>query len=105
MKAKDSGYVVRTARLKSVNPISYSHRLLSLGIHFSLETGEIFEIDSVSGITKRFMKDIMVGRSIYMDRDAIASELKKRYSGSSGLMLVIALKDAYNKVKAQHVSQ
>ncbi len=107
MKEKTHSYVTGTARINSANPIVYRNGILFLSITFYPETGEIVgaEIDSVLGITSRFLEDIMVGRSIYSDREAIMAEIRERYSGDSKIMLTIAVKDAYNKVKPQQTEK
>lgn len=105
MENKRLGYVAGTARIKNINPIAYDNRSLVLCITFSLETGKIFsaEIDGVLDITSRFLEDIMVGRSLYSDREVIVAEIKNRYSGASKIMLTIAVKDAYNKIKSRQI--
>ena len=103
LKDGNIGYVVGNARIKNDNPIAHDNRTLFLCIAYSLETGEIFnvDVDGVLDVTTRFLEDLMVGRSIYTDREAIIADIKARYGGSSKIMLTIALKDACNIIRSR----
>ena len=71
--SKNSIYIVGCAKAAAENPITVASQYLILPIIFDRDSGQIYDADinSVCDITERFVKSLLVGRSIYTDYNAI----------------------------------
>ena len=67
--SKNSIYIVGCAKAAAENPITVASQYLILPIIFDRDSGQIYDADinSVCDITERFVKSLLVGRSIYTD--------------------------------------
>ncbi len=103
MESEQYDFVIGAARIKSLNPITRTYRALLICISFSHVTGMILDVqmDGICGLTSRFIQDIMVGHSIYTEYENILKQIEYRYCGGSKIMIAIAVKDAYNKIKSR----
>lgn len=83
--SKNSIYIVGCAKAAAENPITVASQYLILPIIFDRDSGQIYDADinSVCDITERFVKSLLVGRSIYTDYNAIIQDIGSRYLGHS----------------------
>ena len=88
--SKNSIYIVGCAKAAAENPITVASQYLILPIIFDRDSGQIYDADinSVCDITERFVKSLLVGRSIYTDYKALSKGpyflYPKYHSYSSG---------------------
>lgn len=75
--SKNSIYIVGCAKAAAENPITVASQYLILPIIFDRDSGQIYDADinSVCDITERFVKSLLVGRSIYTDYNAIIQDI------------------------------
>ena len=80
--SKNSIYIVGCAKAAAENPITVASQYLILPIIFDRDSGQIYDADinSVCDITERFVKSLLVGRSIYTDYNAIIQDIGSRIS-------------------------
>ncbi len=95
-------YICESAQTSVQNPIANRHRVLILGIVVEKETGIIVdaEINSICGITTRFVHDMLVGRSLSKDLDLLVDSFEKRYHGSSRKGLIVCLNAAAQRFES-----
>ena len=88
--SKNSIYIVGCAKAAAENPITVASQYLILPIIFDRDSGQIYDADinSVCDITERFVKSLLVGRSIYTDYNAIIQDIGSRYLGHSQKALI-----------------
>lgn len=59
------------------------------------------EINSICQLTSRFVEDILLGYSLMTQLDEIERIVKSRYLGNSPAVIVVALRDARNRLLGQ----
>ena len=93
--SKNSIYIVGCAKAAAENPITVASQYLILPIIFDRDSGQIYDADinSVCDITERFVKSLLVGRSIYTDYNAIIQDIGSRYLGHSQKALIFCIRN------------
>ena len=96
--SKNSIYIVGCAKAAAENPITVASQYLILPIIFDRDSGQIYDADinSVCDITERFVKSLLVGRSIYTDYNAIIQDL-----GHSQKALIFCIRNIIHTLQEQ----
>ena len=89
-------YICESAQTSVQNPIANRYRLLILGVVVERGTGIIVdaEINSICGLTTRFVQDLLVGYSLSGDLNDIIESFEMRYHGASRKGLIACLNAA-----------
>ena len=101
--SKNSIYIVGCAKAAAENPITVASQYLILPIIFDRDSGQIYDADinSVCDITERFVKSLLVGRSIYTDYNAIIQDIGSRYLGHSQKALIFCIRNIIHTLQEQ----
>lgn len=86
-------YICESAQTPMQNPIANRYQHLILAVVVEQETGIIVdaEINSICGLTTRFVRDLLVGRTLSNDLDDIIGSFEMRYYGASRKSLIVCL--------------
>ena len=95
--SKNSIYIVGCAKAAAENPITVASQYLILPIIFDRDSGQIYDAD----ITERFVKSLLVGRSIYTDYNAIIQDIGSRYLGHSQKALIFCIRNIIHTLQEQ----
>ena len=95
--SKNSIYIVGCAKAAAENPITVASQYLILPIIFDRDA----DINSVCDITERFVKSLLVGRSIYTDYNAIIQDIGSRYLGHSQKALIFCIRNIIHTLQEQ----
>ena len=101
--SKNSIYIVGCAKAAAENPLTVASQYLILPIIFDRDSGQIYDADinSVCDITERFVKSLLVGRSIYTDYNAIIQDIGSRYLGHSQKALIFCIRNIIHTLQEQ----
>lgn len=96
----DTVYIVGDAKAPENNPITKQYQAFFITFVIHRETGEIVDAECAAtvSLTKRFVSGLLIGKNI-LNLDALTSEVKDRYFGSSQKAVLVAIKDAQKKYK------
>ena len=103
--SEHSVYVVGAAKAVAENPITLANQFLILPIVFDQNSGEILDagINSVCDITESFVKDLLIGRSIYTDYHDIIRDINLRYLGHSQKALVFCVRNIIHTLQERQL--
>jgi hypothetical protein len=97
----DTIYVIGDAQSSINNPITQQYSAFFIGLVIDCRSDKIVDAGCSSTIplTSDFVRSIFIGKIIW-ETEALSSEIRRRYHGSSQKALLVALKDAQKKYRA-----
>ncbi|SHI83446.1 protein of unknown function [Geosporobacter subterraneus DSM 17957] len=97
--AKNTIYVIGTAKISSNDPISAMFDMFFIGIILERENGKIVDLtcNMVRDVTADFIKSMLIDYNLIEDIDQIVEEIKDRFHGIAQKAVIAAVKDARNK--------
>ncbi|WP_027416862.1 DUF3870 domain-containing protein [Aneurinibacillus terranovensis] len=100
MYDKDTVYIIGDAQSSMNNPITQQYNAFFIGLVVNCRNHTIVDAgcSSTISLTSEFVRSIFVGYTME-DTDRVASEIRRRYFGSSQKALIVAFKDAQKKYK------
>lgn len=89
-------YIVGNSKTNSENAITTLYKSFYIGFVVEETSGHIVDASCASTLrtTDEFVRSIFVGRTMGVDDDALETEVKRRYHGSSQKAIIVAYKDA-----------
>lgn len=88
--------IVSTATVRKSNPVSVVHDKMVLIFVIDRETGQIvdFDVNTACDLTRRFLRQIMVGKNLISEVELIKESLLQNYMGDSVRSLIVGCKAA-----------
>ena len=95
MYADNMVYIVGESKAASNNPITQHFTQFFIGLVVNRKSHEIIDVEcsAMLSLTNRFIKSLIVGRSMINVED-LENEIQERYFGSSQKALMIAVRNA-----------
>ena len=99
--APDTFCVVGVATPAASTPIAVQYDKLIMVLVCDRRSGMILdaECNMVVNVTSDYIATLLIGRSLYTDLEIMVEELQKKYNGISQKALIVALRDAYSKMR------
>ncbi|KUO71319.1 MAG: hypothetical protein APF77_10080 [Clostridia bacterium BRH_c25] len=96
---ENSLYIVGNSKSQMNNPITQMYGQFFIGFIVDNESGRILdaECDAIITLTNSILKDILIGKNMITDYEAIRNNINLRYLGSSQKAILVAFKDAQKK--------
>ena len=81
-------------------PIAVQYDLLLVTFTFHRRSGEILDAEAnmVCDVTSAYLRQLLVGRCVYTDLEAILARIRADYLGLSRQALLVCMKDAVDKM-------
>lgn len=90
---------VATPTASTPTAVQYDKLIMVLICERSSGTVLDAECNMVVGITSDYIASLLIGHSLYTDVDVMAAALQEKYNGISQRALIVALRDAYAKMR------
>lgn len=94
--------VIGNARVKEGNPITHLYSSFFITFIVDSETGTILDAEAsmTLGLTRRFVRDLLSGRSLADVDESLIQLISCCYLGSSQKAMCVAYRDAVKKYRA-----
>lgn len=88
------------AAIAQDDSIYIRYRKMVIALEVECETGVIkrLQMNSICGLTSAFVESMLKGYSLTTQFDQIERMVKRRYLGNSPSVIVVALRDAKNRM-------
>lgn len=99
---KETLCLVGQGAIAQDDSIYIRYRKMIIVLEIERDTGIILKVDmnSICRITQRFVEGLLQGLSITTQFDEIEHRIKSRYLGNSPTVIIVALRDALNRMSA-----
>lgn len=97
---KDTICLVGQGAIAQDDSIYIRYRKMIIVLEIERSSGVILRVDmnSICRITQRFVESVLQGLSITTEFDEIERRIKSRYLGNSPTVIIVALRDALNRM-------
>lgn len=97
---KDTICLVGQGAIAQDDSIYIRYRKMVIVLEIERSSGVILRVDmnSICRITQRFVESVLRGLSITTEFDEIERRIKSRYLGNSPTVIIVALRDALNRM-------
>lgn len=94
-------YVLGHGKTSNDNAITSTFKIFFIGFVIDTENDEIVDLEcsATIDITKRFVRDLFIGKTFAEYDSGLVEDVKRRYFGTSQKAIIIAYKDALKKYK------
>ena len=97
--SRETVLVVGGAKPSRDDAIYTTHGEFYISLVLERSTGRIVDVgcNTIVGVTEKFVRDMLVGRSLPEDLPELEAEIRRRYFALTQKPLIAALKDAANR--------
>lgn len=102
MRREETIYIIGESRTNLDNAITKLYGAFYIAFEIEADSGRIIEVDCshTLGLTKDFIRRMLINKNITADANAIEAEVKRRYYGSSVKAIVVAYRDALKRYQS-----
>ncbi len=94
-------YVTGYSKLPEGISAAVMYEVMVIGLEVEVKTSKIVDVDCslALSLSKKILRNIMIGRSLEGDIADIVAQIKLRYHGSAQKAIIAALKSAFERYR------